>query len=72
MSATRDEMLDVLVAVAAEMGRARTLLAQAERAHEGARRKADTYPALREARKNLARAEVGVARTKKLLAALTR
>ena len=67
MSATRDEMLDVLVAVDAEMGRARALLAQAERAHAAARRKADTYPALREARKNLAMAEDSVARTKKLL-----
>lgn len=67
MSASRDEMLDVLVAISAEMGQARTLLAQAERAHENARRKSDTYPALREARKNLARAEIGVARTKKLL-----
>jgi hypothetical protein len=60
-------MLDVLVAVSAEMGRARTLLAQAERAHENARRKADTYPALREARKNLTMAEASVARTKKLV-----
>ena len=67
MSATRDEMLDVLVAVSAEMGRARTLLAQAERAHANAHRKADTYPALREARKNLAVAEASVARTKKLV-----
>lgn len=67
MSATHDEMLDVLVAVAAEWGRARTLLVQAERAHENARHKSDTYPALRVARKNLAAAEASVARTKKLL-----
>jgi hypothetical protein len=60
-------MLDVLVAVSAGMGRARTLLVQAERAHENARRKADTYPALREARKNLAEAEAIVERTKKLV-----
>jgi hypothetical protein len=68
---TPEEQLDALLAMARDLGRLDARLAQAERDHERAQRKSDTYSALRSARRERDRAAAALAVARRLHAGAT-